>query len=140
VRVRLPALWAVESRLQFGGFEAEDVGEKGGKKKDVVRGNRGGTSLELSDRVMEQVEAMVKELRRISREIQALVEGVGKLTEVVIGLGKKEVEKKDREIEMETVQRVDWEVKMEIVEEESEGEEGEEEKGDSRKEDKADKA
>jgi hypothetical protein len=92
--------------------------------------------LELSDGVMEQVEAMAKELRRISGGIQALVEGVGKLTEAVIGLGKKEVEKKDKETETETVRRVDREVETEMVEEESESEEEEEEKGDSGKEDR----
>jgi hypothetical protein len=83
----------------------EDVREKGGKEEDVVGGVEEGfvAPLELSDGVIEQVEAMVKELRRISGGIQALVEGVGRLTEVVIGMGKKEVEKKDRETEMETV-------------------------------------
>jgi hypothetical protein len=49
--------------------------------------------LKLSDRVMEQVEAMEKELRKISGGIWALVEGVGRLTEVVEELGRKEVEK-----------------------------------------------
>jgi hypothetical protein len=39
--------------------------------------------MELSDRFMEQMEAMAKELRRISRGIRALVEGVGKLAEVM---------------------------------------------------------
>jgi hypothetical protein len=46
--------------------------------------------LELSDGVMEQVEVMVKELKKISRGLWALVEGVGRLTEVVEGMGKKE--------------------------------------------------
>jgi hypothetical protein len=59
--------------------------------------------LELSDGVMEQVEAMAKELRWISGGIQALVEGVGRLTEAVIGLRKTEVEKRNREIETEIV-------------------------------------
>jgi hypothetical protein len=45
--------------------------------------------LELSDGVMEQVEAMVKELRRISGGIKALMEGVGRLTEAVVGLGRR---------------------------------------------------
>jgi hypothetical protein len=45
--------------------------------------------LELFHRVMEQVEAMAKELRKISRGIWALVKGFGKLTEVVEGLEKK---------------------------------------------------
>jgi hypothetical protein len=39
--------------------------------------------LELSDGVMEQVEAIAKELRKISGGIWALVKGVGRLTEVV---------------------------------------------------------
>jgi hypothetical protein len=96
--------------------------------------------LELSDGVMEQVEAMAKELRRISRGIQALVKGVGRLMEAVIGLGKKEVEKRDRETEMENVRKVDQEVETEIVVEDSESKEEEEEKGDDGKEDEADKA
>jgi hypothetical protein len=91
--------------------------------------------LELLDGVMEQVEAMAKELRKISGELLALVKGVRKLTEVVTGLGKKEVERKDKGTEMETVRRVDREVAMEIVEEESESEEEEEEKGDNGMED-----
>jgi hypothetical protein len=86
--------------------------------------------LELSDGFMEQVEAMAKELRRISGGILALVEGVGKLTEAVIGLEKKEVKRKDKETETETVRMVDQEVATEIVEEGSESEEEEEEKGD----------
>jgi hypothetical protein len=51
--------------------------------------------LELSDGVMEQVEVMAKELRRISGGLLALVEGVGKLTEVVVGLRRKVSEKKE---------------------------------------------
>jgi hypothetical protein len=39
---------------------------------------------------------MAKELRRISGGILVLVEGVGKLMEAVIGLEKKEVERKDK--------------------------------------------
>jgi hypothetical protein len=111
--------------------------KKEGKRRMLSEGleERSVASLELFDGVMEQVEAMAKELRRISGGIQALVEGVEKLTEVVIGLGKKEVERKDKETETEIVQRVDWEVAMEIVEEESESEEEEEEKGDDGKED-----
>jgi hypothetical protein len=91
--------------------------------------------LELSDRVMEQVKAMAKELRRISGGILVLVKGVGKLMEVVVGLEKKEVERRDKGTEMETIQKVDREVATEIVEEESESEEEEEEKRDDRKED-----
>jgi hypothetical protein len=112
--------------------------KKEGKRRMLSEGLEEGSiaPLELSDRVMEQVEAMAKELRRTSGKILALVEGVRKLMEVVIGLGKKEVERKHKETETETVQRVDWEVATEIVEEKSESEEEEEEeKGDNRKED-----
>jgi hypothetical protein len=110
--------------------------KKEGKKRMLSEGLEEGSvaPLELSDGVMEQVEAMAKELRRISRGIEALVEVVGRLTEVVMGLGKKEVEKEDKGTEMETVQRMDQEVETEIMEEESESEE-EEEKEDGRKED-----
>jgi hypothetical protein len=110
--------------------------KKEGKKRMLSEGLEEGSvaPLELSDGVMEQVEAMAKELRRISRGIEALVEVVGRLMEVVMGLGKKEVEKEDKGTEMETVQRMDQEVETEIMEEESESEE-EEEKEDGRKED-----
>jgi hypothetical protein len=72
--------------------------KKEGKRRMLLEGieEESVAPLELSDRVMEQVEAMAKELRRISGGIQALVEGGGRLMEVVIRLGKKEVEKKDR--------------------------------------------
>jgi hypothetical protein len=65
--------------------------KKEGKKRMVSEGLEEGSvaPLELSDGVMEQVEAMAKELRRISGGLLGLVEGVGKLTEVVVGLGKK---------------------------------------------------
>jgi hypothetical protein len=94
--------------------------------------------LELSDGVIEQVEAMVKELRRISRGLLALVEGAGKLTEAVTGLGKKEVRKEDKETETEDIQRMDKQTETEKREEDSEEEEeSEEEEGkeDGRKED-----
>jgi hypothetical protein len=91
--------------------------------------------LELSDGVMEQVEAMAKELRRISGGIEALVEVVGRLMEVVMGLEKEEVEKEDKGTEMEMVWRMDREVEMEIIEEESVSEEEEKEKEDSGKKD-----
>jgi hypothetical protein len=111
--------------------------EKEGKRRMLLEGLEEGSValLKLSDGVMEQVEAMAKELRRISRGIEALVEVVGRLTEVVTGLGKKEVEKKDKEIETEIVQKVDWEIATEIVEDESESEQ-EEEKEDNGKEDR----
>jgi hypothetical protein len=96
--------------------------------------------LEFSDGVMEQVEAMAKELRSISGGIWALVEGVGKLTEAVVGLGKKEGRKEDKETETETegVQRMDKQTEMEKREDESKEEEEseeEEEKEDDGKED-----
>jgi hypothetical protein len=62
---------------------------------------------------MEQVEAMAKELRKISRGIWAFVEGVGRLMEVVEELGRKEVEKMDKEIETEDVQKVDKQMETE---------------------------
>jgi hypothetical protein len=103
--------------------------KKEGKKRLMSEGLEEGSValLELSDRVMEQVEAMAKELRKISGGLLALVEGVGKLTEVVAGLGKKEGRKKDKETEMENVQRMDKQTEMERREEDSEGEEESEE-------------
>jgi hypothetical protein len=106
--------------------------KKEGKKRMMSEGleERSVAPLELSDRVMEQVEAMAKELRRISGGLLALVEGVGKLTEAVVGLGKKEGRKEDKETETEDVQRMDKQMEMERREEDSEEEEeGEEEEG-----------
>jgi hypothetical protein len=116
--------------------------KKEGKRRMLLERMKEGSvaPLELSDGVMEQVKAMAKELRRISGGIQVLVEGVRKLMEAIIGFGKKEVEKKDKETEMETVRRVDQEVETEMVEEESESEKEEEEKEDSGKEDEVDEA
>jgi hypothetical protein len=115
--------------------------KKEGKRRMMSEGLEEGSValLELSDTVMEQVEAMVKELRKISGGLLALVEGVGKLTEVVVGLRKKEVRKEDKEMETEGVQRMDKQTEMERREEDSEeGEESEEEEGkeDSGKEDR----
>jgi hypothetical protein len=113
--------------------------KKEGKKRMMSEGVEEGSvaPLELSDEVMEQVEAMAKELRKISGRIKALIEGVGRLTEAVVGLGRKEVEKKNKEIEMEDVWRVDRQIEMEKEVEDSEedkGSEEEEEKGDNGKE------
>jgi hypothetical protein len=84
--------------------------------------------LKLSDGVMEQVEVTAKELRRISRGIWALVEGIGKLREMVEGLGKEEVRKVDKVMEMEEVQRVNKQMETEEKEEDSKEEEESEEK------------
>jgi hypothetical protein len=69
-----------------------------------------------------------KELRRISGGLLALVEGVGKLMEAVVGLGKKEGRKEDKETETEGVQRMDKQTEMERREEDSEEEEESEKK------------
>jgi hypothetical protein len=106
--------------------------KKEGKKRLMSEGLEEGSAalLELSDRVMEQVEAMAKELRNISGGIWALVEGIRKLTEVVEGVGKKGIRKEDKETETEDVQRMDKQTEMERREEDSEGEEeSEEEEG-----------
>jgi hypothetical protein len=103
--------------------------KKEGKRRLLLEGLEEGSvaPLELSDGVMEQVEAMAKELKRISGGILVLVEGVGKLTEAVVGLEKKEVERRDKGTEMESIWKVDPEVATEIAEEESKSEEEEEE-------------
>jgi hypothetical protein len=106
--------------------------KKEGKKRMLSEGLEEGlvAPLEFSDGVMEQVEAMAKELRNISGGLLALVEGVGKLMEVVVGLGKKEGRKEDKETEMEGVQRMDKQTETERREEDSEEEaESEEEEG-----------
>jgi hypothetical protein len=106
--------------------------KKEGKKRMLSEGLEEGSvaPLELSDGVMEQVEAMAKELRRISGGLLALVEGVRKLMEAVVGLGKKEGRKEDKETETEDVQRMDKQTETERRDEESkEEEESEEEEG-----------
>jgi hypothetical protein len=122
------------------GLKRKTLEKKEGKKRMMSEGLEEGSvaPLELSDGVMEQVEAMAKELRKISGGLLALVEGVRKLTEVVVGLGKKEARKEDKETEMEGIQRMEKETEMERREEDSEEEEeSEEEEGkeDGRKED-----
>jgi hypothetical protein len=114
--------------------------KKEGKRRLMSEGLEEGSvaPLELSDGVMEQVEAMAKELRRISGGLLALVEGVGKLTKAVVGLGKKEGRKEDKETETEGVQKMDKQTEMERRDEESKEEEEseeEEEKEDDGKED-----
>jgi hypothetical protein len=64
-----------------GGAEKEGYRERNGVTEDVEEGLM--APMELSDKVMEQIEAMAKELRKISGAIWALIEGVRKLTEVV---------------------------------------------------------
>jgi hypothetical protein len=114
------------------GLKRKTSEKKEGKKRMMLEGLEEGSvaPLELSDGVMEQVEAMAKELRRISGGLLALVEGVGKLTEAVVGLGKKEGRKEDKKTEMENVQRMDKQTETERREEDSEEEEeSEEEEG-----------
>jgi hypothetical protein len=103
--------------------------KKEGKKRMLSEGLEEGSvaSLEFLDGVMEQVEAMAKELRNISGGLLALVEGVGKLMEAVVGLGKKEGRKEDKETETEGIQRMDKQTETGRREEDSEGEEESEE-------------
>jgi Asp-tRNA(Asn)/Glu-tRNA(Gln) amidotransferase C subunit len=101
------------------GLKWKTLEKKEGKKRMMSEGLEEGSvaPLEFSDGVMEQVEAMAKELRNISGGIWALVEGIGKLTEVVEGVGKEGVRKEDKETEMEDVQRMDKQTEMEKREE-----------------------
>jgi hypothetical protein len=123
------------------GLKRKTSEKKEGKKRLMSEGLEEGSvaPLELSDGVMEQVEAMAKELRNISGGLLALVEGVRKLMEVVVGLGKMEGRKEDKEMETEDVQRMDKQMETERREEDSEGEEeseGEVGKEDDGKEDR----
>jgi hypothetical protein len=80
------------------------VEKKEGKRRLVSERreeNSAAPMMELSDGFMEQVEAIAKELRNISGGIWALVEGIGRLTEVVEGVGKEGVRKEEMEMEME---------------------------------------
>jgi hypothetical protein len=83
--------------------------------------------LELFNGVMEQVGAMAKELRKISGGVWVLVEGIGRLMEVIEGLGREEVERVYKEMETEKVQKVDKQMETEEKEEDSEKEEESEE-------------
>jgi hypothetical protein len=113
------------------GLKRKTSEKKEGKKRLMSEGLEEGSvaPLELSDGVMEQVEAMAKELRNISGGLLALVEGVGKLMEAVVGLGKKEGRKEDKETEMEDVHRMDKQTETERREDDSEEEEESEEEG-----------
>jgi hypothetical protein len=114
------------------GLRRKTSEKKEGKKRMVLEGLEEGSvaPLELSDGVMEQVEAMAKEFRNISGGIWALVEGIRKLTEVVEGVGKEGIRKEDKETETEDGQRMDRQTEMERREEASgEEEESEEEEG-----------
>jgi hypothetical protein len=111
------------------GLKRKILEKKEGKKRLMSEGLEEGSAapLELSDGVMEQVEAMAKELRNISGGIWALVEGIRKLTEVVEGVGKEGIRKEDG-------QRMDRQTETERRKEDSEEEEESEEeevKGDS---------
>jgi cobalamin biosynthesis protein CobT len=103
--------------------------KKKGKKRMMLEGLQEGSvaPLELSDGVIEQVEAMAKELRRMSGGIWALVEGIGRLMEVVEGVGKEGIRKEDKETETEDVQRMNKQTETERREEDSEEEEESEE-------------
>jgi hypothetical protein len=117
------------------------VEKKEGKQRIVSEGGEENLvvpMMELSDGFMEQVEAIVKELRNINGRIWALVEGIGRLMEVVEEVGKEGARKEDKETEMEDVQRMDKQTeteRKEIDSEEEEGSEKEEGKEDGGEED-----
>jgi hypothetical protein len=107
------------------------VEKKEGKQRLVLEGgeeNSAAPMMELSDGFMEQMEAMAKELKRISGGIWALVEGVRKLTEVMKRSEKVGVEKAEKEVEMEPVQKADKGMETEILSEEESENDSEEEK------------
>jgi hypothetical protein len=109
------------------------VEKKEGKRRLVSEGreeNSAAPMMELLDGFMEQVEAIAKELRNISGGIWVLVKGIGKLTEVVEGVGKEGVRKEDKEMETEDVWRMNKQTETERREKDSEEEEeSEEEEG-----------
>jgi hypothetical protein len=117
------------------GLKRKTLEKKEGKKRMMSEELEEGSvaPLEFSDGVIEQVEAMAKELRNISGGIWALVEGIGRLTEVVEGVSKEGVRKEDKETETEDVQKMDKQTKRREEdseeEEESEEEEGKEDGG-----------
>jgi hypothetical protein len=94
------------------------VDKKEGKRRLVSKGGEEdlvAPMMELTDGLMEQMEAMVKELRRISGGIWTLVEGVGKLMEVMEWLEKMGAEKVEKGVEMEIIQKVDKGIETEIL-------------------------
>jgi hypothetical protein len=97
------------------GLKRKILEKKEGKKRLMSERLEEGSAapLEFSDGVMEQVEAMAKELRNISGGIWALVEEIRKLTEVLEGVGKEGVRKEDKETETEDVQRMDKQTETE---------------------------
>jgi hypothetical protein len=112
------------------------VDEKEGKQRLVSEGGEkdlAAPMMELLDRFMEQMEAMAKELRRISGGIWALAEGVGKLAEVMERLEKVGAEKAENEVETEFVQKADKGTETEILLEE----ESEDDSKEKKEEDKA---
>jgi hypothetical protein len=114
------------------GLKRKILEKKEGKKRLMSEGLEEGSAapLEFSDGVLEQVEAMAKELRNISGGIWALVEEIRKLMEVLEGVGKEGVRKEDKEMEMEDVQRMDKQTETERRKDDSEEEEeSEEEEG-----------
>jgi hypothetical protein len=116
--------------------------DKEGRWRLVLEGveeNLAAPIMELSDGFMEQMEAMVKELRKIGGGIWALVEGVGKLMEIMEQLERMEMSKVEKEVEIENVQRVNKGTVTEIMseegsEEDSEGEKEEDKEGNRDKE------
>jgi hypothetical protein len=116
--------------------------DKEGRWRLVLEGveeNLAAPIMELSDGFMEQMEAMVKELRKIGGGIWALVKGVGKLMEIMEQLERMEMSKVEKEVEIENVQRVNKGTVTEIMseegsEEDSEGEKEEDKEGNRDKE------
>jgi hypothetical protein len=111
--------------------------KKEGKQRLVLEGAEEdlvAPIMELSDESMEQMEAMAKELRRIGGGTWALVEGVERLTEVMEWLEKMGMNKAEKEVETENVQRVDKGMEMEIMSEEESEEDSDGEKEEDKKE------
>jgi hypothetical protein len=125
------------------GCSAVELKKKGGEKKaewrimlEGVEDEMAAPLMELSDRFLEQVESMVKELGNINKGIWALVAGVGKLMEAIEQIEKKEVEKVEKQTEMESVLKAEKQMETELEEEESEDEEEEGDKEEKGVEDK----
>jgi 23S rRNA A1618 N6-methylase RlmF len=97
------------------------IDKKEGKQRLVLEGGEEDSvapMIELIDGSMEQMEAMAKELRRISGGIWALVKGVGKLMEVMERLKKMGAEKVEKEVETEIIQKGNKRMETEILSEE----------------------
>jgi hypothetical protein len=127
----------MKSWLQLGELEMENIREEGRKEKDNVGGSGGGVCSSIGA-IRWGYGAGGGHGKGVEKNQQRNFSIGGRSWEVDGGssrIGKKEAEKRNKKTETENVWRVDREIEMEKVVEDSKSEEEEEEKEDDRKED-----